>query len=107
MRKSSIGSRTRGAREAAEKTQQDVAEALGVKRETVAQWENGTRQIKAEALAGLAEYLSVSADYLLGLSKVKFHASEAAIYSIGYGDGMKFVTERVIGLYNDERTKAL
>lgn len=50
-------------------TQQELADSLGVKRETVNQWENGTRQIKAEAIRKLAQHFNTSADFLLGLTK--------------------------------------
>lgn len=55
-------------REANSETQQALADSLGVKRETVNQWENGTRQIKASAIIGIAEHFNVSSDYLLGLT---------------------------------------
>lgn len=51
-------------------TQQELAEALAVRRENVSYWENGTRDIKSEALVLLARELHTSADYLLGLSDV-------------------------------------
>lgn len=56
---------------ARKESQQDVADAIGVKRETVRNWENGTRQIKAPDLVKLARHFEVSSDYLLGLSDVK------------------------------------
>lgn len=55
-------------REAKGETQQALADSLGVKRETVNQWENGTRQIKAEAIKSLAQHFNTSADFLLGLT---------------------------------------
>ena len=44
-----------------------VAKDLGISREILNHWESGTRQIKAEHIAKLAEYYNVTADYLLGL----------------------------------------
>lgn len=55
----------RGAR-----SQQEVANALGVRRETVKQWENAERQIKAGDLLKLAEYYGVSIDYLVRGGKI-------------------------------------
>ena len=54
----------RGAR-----SQQEVADAIGVRRETVKQWENAERQIKAGDLLKLADYFGVSTDYLVGLTE--------------------------------------
>ena len=51
-------------------TQQELAELLGIKREQVAYWENGTREPKAEQIFQIAEELGVSADYLLGFTDV-------------------------------------
>ena len=79
--------------EAAE-SQQDLADALGVKRETVKFWESGDRQIKAADVAQLARHYNVSADYLLGLTDTRSadldikticrytHLSEAAVASL-------------------------
>lgn len=66
-----IGARLGKLRAESNQTQQEVADALGVKRETVNQWESGTRQIKADAVMSLAEHFSVSADYILGLTNVQ------------------------------------
>ena len=60
-----MGSRIRKLREAGGETQADIARALGVKRETVNQWENGARGLKPEYTAGLADYFGVSCDYIL------------------------------------------
>ena len=63
-----ISERIKSLRETHGETQQDVADALGVKRETVKFWEGGLRQIKAWDIVGLAEHFNVSSDYLLGLT---------------------------------------
>lgn len=63
-------------REASGETQLQVAEGVSaifgkeIKRETINQWESGSRQIKAEAIKALAQHFNCSADYLLGLSDV-------------------------------------
>lgn len=44
------------------------AEVDVTRRETITQWENGTREIKAKRLKELCKAFDVSADYLLGLS---------------------------------------
>lgn len=50
-----------------EKSQKEVADAIGVSREVFNHWEQGTRQIKSEHLVLLARYFNVTSDYLLGL----------------------------------------
>lgn len=42
---------------------------LPVRRETVTQWENGTRDLKTEYLAKLSQFFNVSPAWLLGLSE--------------------------------------
>ncbi len=60
-----MGSRIRKKREICCLTQQQLAEKVGVKRETVNQWENDTRQIKGADIASLADALGTDCDYLL------------------------------------------
>lgn len=57
-------------------SQQQLADALEVKRETVKFWESGERQIKAADLVNLALHFGVSADYLLGLAEEKTRNTE-------------------------------
>lgn len=65
-RNKTIGVRIARVREKAGDKQADLAAALGVKREMVTYWENGTRAIKAEMLLSIADRYGVNADYLLG-----------------------------------------
>lgn len=64
-----LAKKVRELRTDAGKSQQQLADALEVKRETVKFWESGARQIKATDLAKLALYFEVSVDFLLGLQK--------------------------------------
>ena len=66
-----LGERLAEIRNAAGETQHELGAAVGVKRETVFQWESGTRHLKAEAVVAIAQHYNISADYLLGLSSVK------------------------------------
>lgn len=66
-----IGRRIRETREKNGVTQQEMADALSVKRETVNQWESESRRIKDKDLCRIAPYLGVTADYLLGLTEIK------------------------------------
>ena len=47
-------------------TQEEVAEACGMSRVTLARYENGTRKPIPKNLSRLAEYYGKTADYLLG-----------------------------------------
>ena len=50
-------------------SQQELADKIGVKRETVKFWESGDRQIKGADIVKLAKHFNVSTDYLLGFSE--------------------------------------
>ncbi|HIS92401.1 MAG TPA: LexA family transcriptional regulator [Candidatus Alectryocaccomicrobium excrementavium] len=47
-------------------SQAALGEALGVKQNTISQWENGSRQPDAKTLALLADFFGISIDALLG-----------------------------------------
>ncbi|MGM9771864.1 MAG: helix-turn-helix domain-containing protein [Segatella copri] len=49
-------------------SQLQLAEAIGVKKNTVSTWERGTRKPDLNALYLLSEYFEVSYEYLLGTS---------------------------------------
>lgn len=53
------------------KTQEEVAEALGIVKQAYYRYEKGIRSLKAEQIKVICEYLNISADYLLGLSDEK------------------------------------
>jgi len=59
------GKHLREVRKARKLTQQQVADAIGVKRETVNQWESESRQLKGEQVIKLADFLGVSCDEVL------------------------------------------
>lgn len=65
---SAVGERVRSIRKIRGESQQDIADALGVKRETVKFWESGDRHIKEIDIIKLAKHFCVSADDLLGLN---------------------------------------
>lgn len=54
-----------------EKKQGEIAEVLGVKRNTYSKWENMINDMKLEKSNDLANYYDSSLDYLLGLSNIK------------------------------------
>lgn len=72
MENSTFGERIASLRAEREETQQELADALDVRRETVKFWESGDRQIKAADIVKLAKHFEVSADYILGLSEAMY-----------------------------------
>ncbi|WP_043111150.1 helix-turn-helix domain-containing protein [Paenibacillus pasadenensis] len=63
-----LGDRLTALRNKRNLTQDQVAEALGIKRPRYNAWENGISNPDHNYLAALAEYHKVSVDYILGLS---------------------------------------
>lgn len=53
-------------------SQVDLAKALGVTKQSISNWENNNIQPSIDMLIHLAEYFSVSTDYLLGLDQRKY-----------------------------------
>lgn len=51
-----------------DKTQQQIADILHLKREVYRRYEKGVREIPVWAVIQLAQYYGVSTDYILGLS---------------------------------------
>lgn len=78
-----FGERLKTLREAAELTQQQLAEALKVSRGAISYYENGDRTPDIEFLDCAAEYFGVSLDYLLGFSE-NLRGEYANMYEI-YG----------------------
>ena len=52
-------------------TQQLLADYIGVKRQTVAQWKDGQTSPDIESLSKIADFFEASTDYLLGRTDVK------------------------------------
>lgn len=63
-----IGSRIAIARKAVELNQDQVAEAIGVHKQTISRWESGKRAPNGEEIRMLVELFGCSADFVLGLS---------------------------------------
>ena len=61
--------RIRDLREDHDKTQQNVAEALGTSQTMYARYERGATELPIRHLISLCKYYSVSADYILGLNE--------------------------------------
>lgn len=58
--------RIKNLREDNDKTQQEVADALGLTRSAYSNYENGLRNAPIEVLYQIADYYQVSLDYLTG-----------------------------------------
>lgn len=58
----------RGLREDNDKTQQDIADFLGISQTMYARYERGANELPIRHLIKLCRYYHVSADYFLGLS---------------------------------------
>jgi len=58
--------RLRDLREDADKSQQEVADALNMHRSVYRRYEAGERELPAWALVKLADYYHTSTDYILG-----------------------------------------
>ena len=86
-----IGERVKHLRISKKLTQDEVAHALNVKRETVTRWETGARDIKTEITILLSKYFNVSADYLLGLTE----NTSTNISEIGISNKTGFSTSTV------------
>ena len=71
MLEKEIGEKIATLRAEKQETQQQLADSLGVKRETIKFWEGGNRQIKGGDIIKIARHFGISTDYLLGISDVK------------------------------------
>lgn len=58
-------------REEKGETQQELADAIGITRQSLSRYEIAARTINVDVLGALARHFEVSSDYLLGLSDVK------------------------------------
>lgn len=58
-----IGNKVKEIRKARGFTQQDIADKLGVKKNTVSQWESGARNMSFEQIVQFAKVVGVTLDY--------------------------------------------
>ncbi|WP_130811428.1 helix-turn-helix transcriptional regulator [Olsenella sp. Marseille-P4559] len=63
-----IGQRIAIARKAADMSQDQVAKAINVHKQTISRWERGERVPNGEEIRLLVELLGCSANFILGLS---------------------------------------
>ena len=67
-----LNQRIRETRLAQKMSQVDLANALGVTKQSVSNWENDNIQPSIEMLIRLSQVLSTSTDYLLGLENRRY-----------------------------------
>ena len=60
---STVGDKIRQVRVARNLTQQDLADKMGLKRNTISQWESGSRNVSVEQLIEIAKVVGVTLDY--------------------------------------------
>ena len=63
-----LGHRIQTIRKSRGESQAELGKALGIHREVIKTWEDGTRQIKAPDLIALADYFDCTIDFLVGRS---------------------------------------
>lgn len=64
-----LGNRIRDLRISKGLNQVELANALGVSKQSVSNWENNNIMPSVEVLLKFSEYFSVSTDYILGIDK--------------------------------------
>lgn len=79
-----LSKRLKEVRTEKEKTQQEIANYLGVTRPAYTAYESGNRQPDYETLQRLADYFNVTTDYLLGRTDAR---KESLRFVTGTGDG--------------------
>ena len=68
---SELGRRIKAARKAKKKTQDDVAQAIGVSKNIVSEWERGLRQPGILNVLNYCNFLGMSFDELVGVKKTQ------------------------------------
>ena len=71
MENINVGSKLAELRNSLSLTQDEVATSLGISNKTLSKWENGMSEPNLTMLSKLAEYYSVSTDYILGINSAK------------------------------------
>ena len=66
MYEETFGQKLKQAREDAGYTQKDIELILGIKSNTLSQYETGERQPKIEIIGKLADFYEISTDWLIG-----------------------------------------
>ncbi len=76
-----------------DKTQQEIADAIGVSRATVGYYLSGDRSPDIEVLSRIARYFGVTSDYLIGLSDSRSAEYYDAVKKLGLSESSIFYIE--------------
>lgn len=77
-----FGERLKQLRQASNRTQQEIADLLGVSRSAYSHFENGRNEPDKDTLVKLANIFDVTTDYLLGRNKTPKWASKDQIIEL-------------------------
>lgn len=83
-------------------TQQQLADVLNIKRQTISLYLNGVSLPPIEKLVDIANYFNVSTDYLLGLTDVK--SVQADIKAMCEYTGLSEKSLKVLNMYTDYKS---
>lgn len=83
-------------------TQQQLADVLNIKRQTISLYLNGASLPPLEKLVDIANYFNVSSDYLLGLTNVK--SVQADIKAMCEYTGLSEKSLKVLNMYTDYKS---
>ena len=87
-------------------SQSQLAEAIGVKNNTVSTWERGTRKPDVDALHLLSDYFEVPFEYLLGSGEkegARMKPSQDELEVQALSKSRKIVEELIASIYRTEK----
>lgn len=95
-------------RKEAKITQQELAESLTISKQTVSNYESGSREPSIDILSSISSHFNVSVDYLIGVSEIKNHGLTLANNKLnGLNEFMElfseveFIKQNIIDILND------
>lgn len=86
-------------------TQQELADDLGITRQSLSFYEQGERTANIDFIRKVAEHYNVSADYLLGLSEIK--SNNADLISVCQYTGLNEEAVSMLRQFNAKEHKDL
>ena len=92
-------------RKGRDKTQEEVAEILGVSAQSVSKWERGDTYPDITLLPSLANFYDTSVDALIGMEKINDAEAKTAVYIEGQRRMYKGDNEGAAAIYSDALKK--
>ena len=83
---SALSERLRIRRKERNMTQEELADVIGYKKQTVSGYERGENEPDYQTLCKIADALSCTADYLLGREEAPTHAATSVIQQTGLSE---------------------